>query len=413
MIVPFEWDTTVACNQCLPAMPKDGANPILGRQIHLRQNTDHFGWIEKQKRRGRPSVFVWRYRQKQSEGSYKKLTVLLGTVEQFKTTQAAWREAELKPLYATRGAGLSQQVRFGALCNRCSERAIPVRHSTRKSYMTILNKHILPRWQYTPLSEVRPMFVKEWLDEVPLAPNTRGKIKALMHRLFEKAMLWELMPIGRNPMALVEIQGASRRRKKPIILTVEQYFAVLELLPEPYRTMVVVAQCLGLRVSEILAMQWRDINFGELTMRVTRGVVDGVVDEVKTEYSEDDLPLDPDLATVLLNWKERCPKSEEGWMFPSPITGRCYHASPIQQDYIRTAGRKLGLGDIGWHTFRHTYRSWLDSVGTSMGVQQKLMRHAQIATTMNVYGDAMMESKRAANSKVVQMALRPALKEAK
>jgi len=48
-----------------------------------------------------------------------------------------------------------------------------------------------------------------------------------------------------------------------------------------------------------------------------------------------------------------------------------------------------------------------------MGVRQKLMRHAQIATTMNVYGDAMMESKRAANSKVVQMVLRPALKEAK
>lgn len=111
--------------------------------------------------------------------------------------------------------------------------------------------------------------------------------------------------------------------------------------------------------------------------------------------------------------RSESPKSDEGWMFPSPVTGRCYHASPIQQDYIRPAGRKLGLGDIGWHTFRHTYRSWLDSVGTSMGVQQKLMRHAQIATTMNVYGDAMMESKRAANSKVVQMALRPALREAK
>ena len=55
--------------------------------------------------------------------------------------------------------------------------------------------------------------------------------------------------------------------------------------------MVVVAQCLGLRVSEILALQWPDINFTELTMRVTRAVVDGVVDEVKTEYSEDDLPL--------------------------------------------------------------------------------------------------------------------------
>jgi hypothetical protein len=82
----------------------------------------------------------------------------------------------------------------------------------------------------------------------PSAPgtNTKAKIKALMHRLFEKAMFWELMPVGRNPMALVEIQGASRRRKKPIILTVERYFAVLGLLPEPYRTMVVVALCLGL-----------------------------------------------------------------------------------------------------------------------------------------------------------------------
>lgn len=174
-----------------------------------------------------------------------------------------------------------------------------------------------------------------------------------------------------------------------------------------------MAQYLGLRVSEILALQWSDINFGELTMRVTRGGVDGVVDEVKTEYSEDELPLDPDLATVLLSWKEQCPKSEVGWMFPSPVTGRGYRASPIQQDYIRPAGQRLGLGTIGWHTFRHAYRSWLGLVGTSMGVQQKLMRHAQIAATMNVSGDAMMESKRTANSKVVQMVLRPALKEAK
>ena len=89
-------------------------------------------------------------------------------------------------------------------------------------------------------------------------------------------------------------------------------------------------------------------------------MVDGVVDEVKTEYSEDDLPLDPDLAIIPLSWKERCPKSEER-------RGGCSHS-----------------------------------------------RHAQIATTMDVYGDAMMESKRAANSKkVVQMVLRPALREAK
>ncbi len=59
--------------------------------------------------------------------------------------------------------------------------------------------------------------------------------------------------------------------------------------------------------------------------------------------------------------------------------------------------------DIGWHTFRHTYRSWLDATGAPIGVQQKLMHHARVSTTMNVYGNALMESKREANSKIVQL----------
>jgi integrase len=40
-------------------------------------------------------------------------------------------------------------------------------------------------------------------------------------------------------------------------------------------------------------------------------------------------------------------------------------------------------------TFRHTYRSWLDETGAPMKVQQELMHHASIQTTMNVYGQAM------------------------
>ena len=61
--------------------------------------------------------------------------------------------------------------------------------------------------------------------------------------------------------------------------------------------------------------------------------------------------------------------------------------------------------EIGWHTFRHTYRSWLDASGAPLKVQQELMRHAGIMTTMNVYGKAMPSIKREANSKVVSMAL--------
>jgi integrase len=62
---------------------------------------------------------------------------------------------------------------------------------------------------------------------------------------------------------------------------------------------------------------------------------------------------------------------------------------------------------VGWHAFRHKYRSWLDETGAPMKVQQELMRHGSIQTTMNVYGQAMTSSKRQANSKVVEMVLKP------
>ena len=70
-------------------------------------------------------------------------------------------------------------------------------------------------------------------------------------------------------------------------------------------------------------------------------------------------------------------------------------------------GKEAGLGDgIGLHTFRHSYRSWLDDTGAPTTVQKELMRHASIQTTMNVYGKAMTDGKRQAHSKVVELILK-------
>ena len=330
-------------------------------------------------------------------------------------------------------------------------------YSTASSYLSVI-KQIRAKWGSLRITRIKPVQVQEWLKKMDAAPKTKGHVKALMHRLYEKAMLWEMVEWQRNPMQLVEIKGISKRQKKPIVLTVEQFYQILELLPQPYRTMVVVAQCTGLRAEEVLALEWQDIDFENLSMRVVRAVVHGRVKIVKTEYSEDDLPLDPDFAAILLDWKY---KSEEEnrkalaagktpfmgseLVFTSPVTGRHYHTAPVQQDYIRPAGcclvecpncgagvgiwceqdsltpngKRLPIheerrdaagkyGSVGWHTFRHTYRSWLDSTSAPIGVQQKLMRHAQVSPTMNVYGNALMTAKREANSKVVRMALRSA-----
>lgn len=62
---------------------------------------------------------------------------------------------------------------------------------------------------------------------------------------------------------------------------------------------------------------------------------------------------------------------------------------------------------------RDTYRSWLDETGAPTKVQQELMRHASIQATMNVYGPAMTDSKRKANSQVVGLVFGEQFKGAK
>jgi len=93
-------------------------------------------------------------------------------------------------------------------------------------------------------------------------------------------------------------------------------------------------------------------------------------------------------------------------LFANPGTGKPYHQEEIQKKHIRVAAKAAGIkGKVGWHTFRHSYRSWLDQTEAPIGVQRELMRHASVQTTMNVYGRAMTDSKRQAHSNVVQMVL--------
>jgi integrase len=66
---------------------------------------------------------------------------------------------------------------------------------------------------------------------------------------------------------------------------------------------------------------------------------------------------------------------------------------------------RAGVPQFGTHSLRHTYRSWLDAAGTPIAVQQELMRHSDIRTTLNLYGDVVTDEMRQAHSKVVRMAL--------
>lgn len=213
---------------------------------------------------------------------------------------------------------------------------------------------------------MKALEVSEWLKALDLSAKKRGHVGALMQLLFRRAMLWDRMDVQHNPMELVRLKGTSMRLKKPQILTPEQSQALVAEVRAPYRAMVIVAMCTGMRVSEVLALRWEHIDFEAGAMLIQQGVVNGRLGKVKTEASNDYVPLDPDFAQVLLNLKGA---KTSGLVFPSHITRGCYYAGMIQQQILKPAGKKIGLPGIGWHVFRYTYRSLLDETGAPIGVQ--------------------------------------------
>jgi site-specific recombinase XerD len=72
---------------------------------------------------------------------------------------------------------------------------------------------------------------------------------------------------------------------------------------------------------------------------------------------------------------------------------------------LKPAAARAGIGKIGWHTFRHTYSTILRSAGVDIKVQQELLRHSTIQSTLNVYTQAISEQKRSANTQLVETVL--------
>jgi len=276
-------------------------------------------------------------------------------------------------------------------------------------YRSWLRNHILPKWGDTLIGDVQPRPVELWLRELKLSPKSKAHVRGILHLLMEFAMWSGALRISRNPIDLVVVKGATKRMRQPRSLTVDEFRKFVQQLEEPFRTVAMLCVCFGLRISECLALKWCDVDWLNRKLRIERAIVRQRVDDVKTVYSQKQMSIDPELLGILKAWRQTAQFSTEGdWLFASPAqVGRLPWSYPYILRVFHRAGDRAGIGKLPTHTLRHSYRSWLDAVGTPIAVQQKLMRHSDIRTTMNLYGDVVTDEMAQAHSKVVGLALAP------
>jgi integrase len=95
----------------------------------------------------------------------------------------------------------------------------------------------------------------------------------------------------------------------------------------------------------------------------------------------------------------------ENWGFANLEKGKPYWPGRVQENWIFPAAKKLGIGRIGWHMLRHSHSTLLHALGVDLKVQQELLRHADVRTTLNIYTRAVPSALREANSKVVRLVI--------
>ena len=327
----------------------------------------------------------------------------IGTKQEFPNKAAAWKEVGRLGLQ-TSAAQSGETVR--SLVVKYKAERMPSRQSTARVYQSFLHNHILPKWGDMSIEALQPRPVELWLRNLPLSPKSKTHVRSLMHALVEYAMWSGLLDINRNPISLVQNKGAMRKTRKARSLTVEHFNALLMTLHEPFGTLALLSVCLGLRISEALALKWSDVDWLEARISIRRGIVEQVVADVKTEGSARNFCLTCEMIDRLKTWKQTSEFSgAEDWIFASPVKlGRQpYSYTGVWRELVRAAAA-AGIGHLGTHAFRHTYRSWLDAVGTPVAVQQKMMRHSDIRTTMNIYGDVVTDEMEIAGSKVARLA---------
>jgi len=305
---------------------------------------------------------------------------------------------------------------------------------TAKNYKHLLDRRILPKLGSIPVEKVTPGVIADFMaaireegrisqlkpeeelktkrrpsdvarlakkPDAPLSDKTLRTYYDTLFQMFEKAVRWEIL--WRNPVAAVD---RPRFRSKPVkFLDDDQAVQLLRALQGEenmsFRCAVLLALTCGLRLGEVGALTWADVNWKKCTIDISKAAkytpaAGSFVGDTKSESSDRTITLPAGMMALLDETKKHHDYLAEflgdrwrgvGRIVCSWDGSPLHHDTPSKQ--FRTFADKHGFTGVRFHDLRHTHATLLFASNIDAVAVASRLGHAKADTTLRIYAHAL------------------------
>jgi len=283
--------------------------------------------------------------------------------------------------------------------------ALPaLKYATQKHYEYVIDAHLLPSFGNVQLRLISRESIQTMLGNKlkELSWRTVKHIRTTLGTILGTAEVWGY--IEDNPVRKTRLPRRGPRPEKQV-LAPAQLRLLLEKLPEPSKSLVWLLVLTGLRIGELLALRWQDVDLIAGLLKVRRTLYEGHFDEPKTRSSARVVPLSSRGLLILSRFKA-------GPDAPDTLIFRTSQGTPLCRRNLRNRQldrvcEELKIPKMGWHSLRHANATLLDSVGTPLGTVQALLGHSSPEITRGVYLHSLPAGAREAIEKVEALLIGP------
>lgn len=271
-----------------------------------------------------------------------------------------------------------------------------VRPNTIRNYKERYTNNIKEKIGNMLLKDVRPLHCQNVLNAMvdKYRNSTIQQVRITLYGMFESAFENEM--ILRNPVTKAVKCYIGKESKPKRVLTIDEQRIFLETASgsSNYNQYALILQT-GLRTGELIGLKWSDIDFKKKILHITRSmeyrhsVGEWKIGPPKSKSGYRDIPLTDEAIKILKDQKEKLKSIKIIPLEFSEYVFICRKGEPTKNSAYDTTllklAEKAGIEKFSMHTLRHTYATRCIEAGMKPKTLQKLLGHANIGITMDLY----------------------------